>query len=199
MNAREIWKPIPGFEGFYETSDAGRIRSLSSSRGLVAIARPTPRIVAIHPSRANYLQVRLCRRGVHRIYSVHRLILMAFTGPPPTDRHQAAHNNGIRTDNRPENLRWATAKENMGDRDTHGTTARGDRHGMKRNGFKVRGELGGRALFSESVVIQIRRDAPTLGVASQARRYNVSEGAIRNIVKRRTWKHIPIEDGRIEP
>lgn len=52
---------------------------------------------------------------------INRIICSLFHGEPPTKHHQAAHNNGIKTDNRAENLRWATVSENATDRTHHGT------------------------------------------------------------------------------
>lgn len=56
---------------------------------------------------------------------VHRLVLLAWVGPPPTPQHETAHENGVKTDNRVENLAWKTHKENCADRARHGTDNRG--------------------------------------------------------------------------
>lgn len=59
---------------------------------------------------------------------VHRLVLMAFVGPPPTHRHQCAHGDGDPANNAVENLRWATCAENHADKLGHGTHNRGEAH-----------------------------------------------------------------------
>ena len=56
-----------------------------------------------------------------RRYMVSRIVLLAFTGPPPTPYHEAAHEDGNRRNNRPDNLRWATHAENCKDKERHGT------------------------------------------------------------------------------
>lgn len=99
----EIWRPIPSAPG-YMASDAGRIRS------------PLGRIIKAH-RHLGYMRVSLlrprCRIKSKRL--VHRLVCEAFHGPAPGPMHVAAHWNDIGTDNRPSNLRWATARENVAD------------------------------------------------------------------------------------
>ncbi len=77
------------------------------------------------PNRDGYIQVHLSSRKTCRL---HTLVLLAFIGPKP-EGMQACHRNGIRTDNRPENLYWGTPQHNINDRETHGNTARGERSG----------------------------------------------------------------------
>jgi hypothetical protein len=60
-------------------------------------------------------------KGKRRVLSVHRAVCLAFHGLPPSDRHEVAHGDGTRDNNRPENLRWATRSENQSDRTLHGT------------------------------------------------------------------------------
>jgi len=61
-----------------------------------------------------YFYVNVWTRGKVRHARVHRLVCEAFHGLPPTTKHQASHLNGIKTDNRPKNLAWATPSENKG-------------------------------------------------------------------------------------
>jgi hypothetical protein len=60
----------------------------------------------------------------------HHLVLLAFVGQPLNGNMEACHNNGTRTDNRLENLRWDTPTGNQMDRITHGTDSRGEKHGQ---------------------------------------------------------------------
>ncbi|HKS26341.1 MAG TPA: HNH endonuclease [Pyrinomonadaceae bacterium] len=120
----ETWKPVLNFEGIYEVSSLGRVRrSLDSPTGGIKAGHIlTPSVM-----RNGYLFLHLSKNGVPFGRYVHRLVCEAFYGEPPSRSYQAAHQNGIRTDNRVENLRWATVKENHADMDAHGTRARGER------------------------------------------------------------------------
>jgi hypothetical protein len=79
-------------------------------------------------TKGGYLQVGLSYGGKQRWIGVHRLVALAWIGPPPTAIHQVAHWDGNPTNNQASNLRWATPEENAVDRDRHGHTVRGGRH-----------------------------------------------------------------------
>lgn len=76
-----------------------------------------PKEKRLTPNSAGYLGTSLNGRR----YLVHRLVCEAFHGPAPEATMDVAHNNGNRTDNRAENLRWATRAENIADQRKHGT------------------------------------------------------------------------------
>lgn len=78
-----------------------------------------------------YLQVNLTVGKTTRHRTVHSLVLIAFVGPRP-DGAVACHNNGDRADNRPENLRWDTQKNNLDDTEKHGTRCHGESHGASK-------------------------------------------------------------------
>lgn len=118
----ERWLPIPGYEGSYEVSDMGRVRSLDrvihASNG-TAYRKPG-RLLRLVPFTNGHLYVNLCKPGVSsRTKSVHRLVLTAFVGPCP-EGMECCHNNGVHSDNRLVNLRWDTRSANMNDRFRHG-------------------------------------------------------------------------------
>lgn len=103
--SREIeeWRPVVGYEGEYEVSDWGRVRSLKHKR---------KRILYQYPSTAIYYLVALSKNGKVRRYGVHRLVAEAWI-PNPQNKPQVDHINGCRTDNYVWNLRWATQSENL--------------------------------------------------------------------------------------
>src|SRR5262245_53054360 len=103
----EFWRPIPSCPG-YLASSWGRI--MGPQR------RPIGR-----SNRYGYQQVAIQRDGKTLTRMVGRLVCEAFHGPAPSPGHEAAHWDGIRTNNRPKNLRWATSWENHQDRKRHGT------------------------------------------------------------------------------
>lgn len=133
----EIWKPVPGWEGLYDASSEGRVRSLDKT--ITATSRwGTPQVYfragkVLKPKfdRDGYLGVHLVHAGRNKHYKVHQLVCMAFHGPAPKG-HVVAHGDGTRTNNVPENLRWATTQENHRDRWKHGTEPVGAKHPMAR-------------------------------------------------------------------
>lgn len=108
------WRSVPGFEGLYEVSDAGLIRSTprrGTSGGL--------RRLRIE-ERTGYQLVTLNRPGMQRTMRVHTIVLTAFVGPRP-DGMESRHLNGVPADNRLANLAWGTHGENNRDQVAHGT------------------------------------------------------------------------------
>ncbi len=90
--------------------------------------------ISLTPEKNGYIRVTLRQgtEGPPRRELLHRLILETFVGPCPMGM-EACHENGIRSDNRVENLRWDTRKANRGDMRLHGTLPRGESHGMSRH------------------------------------------------------------------
>ncbi len=119
----EVWLPVAGFPG-YEISDQGRVKSLAR-RNLQGAMR-SERILRTDVA-AGYLLVRLARDGVKHAHTVHSLVLSAFRGSRP-EGCQTRHLNGVRNDNRLENLQWGTQQENRADQKLHGTGIQGRRN-----------------------------------------------------------------------
>lgn len=121
----ERWMPVIGYEGLYEVSDHGRVRSLDRVVvGRDKVGNPHERIqpgrlMRLHPCAFGYLRVEL--RGLdgragRRSFAVHRLVLGAFVGPPLTDRHEVRHHpDPDPSNNHLANLRWGTHSENVRD------------------------------------------------------------------------------------
>ena len=118
----ENWKPVVGYEGLYEVSDQGRVRSLDRvvPHARSGVMKRKGKILKQSPiNQDGYLAIGLHRNGHQKKRMVHRLVLMAFVGPCP-EGMEGCHNNGVNTDNRLENLRWDTPKENSEDIKRHG-------------------------------------------------------------------------------
>lgn len=109
----EIWLPIPGFEGHYEVSDHGRIRSLDR-RGLDG-RRLVGRVMRQTMSAAGYRHVNLVRDGAHYTQLVHRAVLLAFVGPCPKGM-ETRHLDNDPANNARTNLEWSTHSTNNRDR-----------------------------------------------------------------------------------
>lgn len=176
---QEEWRDILGFEGSYQVSSMGRVRSLNRTVNCAyGSKRFVPGVVLKQNDLRGYKRVALCWTKTDRIYvQVHILVCSAFNGAKPSAKHQVAHRDGIRSNNFASNLRWATAKENCKDRELHGTTARGERSGA--------------TSLTNANVIEIRnRFAVGDSRKELARRFGVLPATITNITKRRTWSHI---------
>jgi len=101
----EEWRPIVGYEGLYEVSSLGRVCSMHGRKAQQRY------IMKQKLTRYGYCEVSLSKDGNKRSILVHILVARAFI-PNPENKDQIDHINAIRTDNRVENLRWATSHEN---------------------------------------------------------------------------------------
>ena len=110
---KEIWKPVVGYEGLYEVSNVGRVRSLPrdiiQSNGKKI--RTKGKILILWLQNKGYKMTCLRRDNRSKFKLVHQLVGKAFI-PNPDNKPFIDHINGNRSDNRVENLRWCTAKEN---------------------------------------------------------------------------------------
>lgn len=181
----QIWRALQGFSA-YEVSDDGQVRRATDHWRLSALkaghivpqwlikrtfVKKTGDITIL-----GYMAVSIVpdgqRKPVNRL--VHVLVANAFLPPRPSPKHQVAHCNGRRFENWAGNLRWATAAENQADRNEHGTSNRGSRHGMSK--------------LTEDDVADIRRRILSgQGVTAIARAYGVGHPTISNIKTGKTW------------
>ena len=106
-----MWLPIPGYEGLYEVSEDGRVRSLGK-RG--KMLKPFPV--------RGYSKVHLSKDATSRHRGVHQLVMLAFEGPPP-EGMEVCHEDGNKANNHRSNLRYDTPSANGRDRIRHGTCA----------------------------------------------------------------------------
>jgi HNH endonuclease/NUMOD4 motif-containing protein len=114
----EQWRGVVGTEGLYEVSDLGNVRRVGAAKNLK---------LRSNPHRSGYLSACFWIKGRAWYPRINRLVLEAFVGPAEPGM-QAAHYNGINTDNTLANLRWATAKENAADTTRLGRKYCGMRH-----------------------------------------------------------------------
>ena len=109
---KEVWKDIDGYNGVYQVSSLGRVRSNGYYYNIGNSKRyASPKIISQSYTVEGYLVCSLTKDGKTTQYKVHRLIAMAFI-PNPENKPQINHKNGVKDDNRLDDLEWATSKEN---------------------------------------------------------------------------------------
>lgn len=101
---KDIWKPITGFDGLYEISSSGQVRSLHK--------RNRGKIIPQRIDRAGYYTIRLSKKGKNSSFYLHRIIAVAFV-ENLNDKPFVNHKNGNKLDNRISNLEWVSHSENM--------------------------------------------------------------------------------------
>lgn len=104
----EIWKDIEGFEGFYQISNAGRVKSLCQPK---QYHKPKENILKPSISNTGYYQVTLYKNTKRKKFLVHRLVALAFI-PNPNDYPHINHKDENKLNNSVENLEWCTALYN---------------------------------------------------------------------------------------
>jgi hypothetical protein len=175
----EIWKPIPGYEGYYDVSTEGRVRGLARSittKAGYTKSWPARDMIPRLNKDNGYPQVMLWRDGRGWTVYVHKLVAETFLGSRP-DGKQCGHLDGDKRNARLSNLAWVTPAENREHQNDHGTSRRGERHQY--------------AKLTEEQVREIRRrfDAGEPRKA-MAREYGVSWRNLYNIARRESWRHI---------
>lgn len=175
----EIWKEVPGYEGYYEVSDQGRVKSLA--RKILRIdghyCSVSGRIMKLKRDSGGYSCCKLSKNGKKRDFLAHRLVLVAFVGPCPAG-HESCHRDGNPANNSLDNLYWGTKLQNSQDSFRHGT--------------RVKGETNGRSVLTEKDVREI------IGMLKQGIRshaeiseiFGISERHVRRIRNRKRWKHL---------
>lgn len=188
MTIVEQWKPIVGYEGLYEVSSQGQVKSLDriclDRNGLAKKFKGRTRLISIKQNKHGcYAVVRLSVKGqfkTHTRYVAH-LVLEAFVGPRPIEA-ECCHCDGNSLNNNANNLRWGTPKENSCDKYKHGTVLWGSKNHQ--------------AKLTEEQVIEIRKkyvcnSKYKTNSKELAAEYGVRSGTIGRIVRRERWQHLP--------
>ena len=111
----EIWKDIKGYEGLYQVSNLGRVKSLSRMRcyGAAGYLMMPEKMLKEHPNKKGYLQVLLTdKEKNHKKFSIHRLVALHFI-PNPDNLPQVNHKDEDKTNNRVDNLEWMSLRDNV--------------------------------------------------------------------------------------
>ncbi len=174
----ELWQPVPGWEGLYEASDQGRIKSLDRPvRCMGGKFRTYPgSVLKTVSDKDGYQAVTLSKENRRTSRSVHRLVLETFVGPRP-EGTECCHLNGLRGDNRRQNLKWDTHTNNCADKVEHGTAQRG--------------EMNPASKLTEADVREIKQLLKQ-GMTQKiiALKFDVTKEAISLIHCGKNWKHV---------
>ncbi len=110
---QELWKPVNGYERLYEVGNLGNVRSLEKQIMTGKNFLRTYEAKTLSPAISNkgYKRVLLCKNGITKNFSVHRIVALNFIEGYSKEL-QINHINGIKTDNRAVNLEWVTSKQN---------------------------------------------------------------------------------------
>lgn len=141
MEIKEEWKDIEGYEGLYQISNYGRVKSLNYKR------TGQEKILKLSKDKKGYFVINLSIKGKTKVFKVHRLVAKAFI-PNPENKPNVDHINTIRTKNEVWNLRWVTQKENNNNELTRQHNSESKK--VKNNG--VPGRKGKDNPYSKSVV-----------------------------------------------
>lgn len=177
--AAEAWSPIAGYEGLYEVSSHGRVRSLdrvvtvAMSDGSVHLRRMRSVLRRLRLGTTGYHQVSLWKDGITELAKVSHLVAEAFIGPRPPGL-DTCHNDGNRLNDFASNLRYDTRRANCWDRRAHGT--------------EHIGEQNPRARLTKSQISEIRIGRRKESSRVLAAEYGVSAGHIKNIRCSRCWR-----------
>jgi len=161
----EIWKDVPGYEGLYQVSNLGRVKSLKFGK---------ERILKPGWNNSGYLFVVLCINGKNKISSVHRLVMLSFVRESGL---HVNHKNGIKTDNRLKNLEYCTQFENM-------------RHAIKTGLHNNRGENNCSSKLTRACAERIKYGHQGMKLKDIAKIYGVSDTQVCHIRSGKKWKHI---------
>lgn len=179
------WRPVIGYEGLYEVSSTGLVRSLD--RKIVVVNSLCGEFIRIHKGKVlspglagsgaigkRYPQVQLCRDGNVKQKAVHAIVAEAFIGPCP-DGEEVRHLDGNSLNPEANNLAYGTKKQNSMDRVIHGTDNRGEKNYSAKLDVSAVNAIRERFSNGESYKVLVSE-------------YGVSDVQIYNIVNRKSWR-----------
>lgn len=162
------WRPIPGFPG-YEASRCGKIARVSPAK-----THPVPRILKTQINESGYARCKILQNNKKTCKLLHRLVLLAWKGPPPKDKLLGCHNDGNPKNNAIENLRWDDCAGNFADKVKHGTDHSADRNGRAKMTWKKVREMREKYANGASML-------------SLSREYDLAPSQTREICKKESW------------
>lgn len=176
----EEWKDIPGWEGLYQASTLGRVKSLNPGKRIInkeGILKPI--LATNYKGNSKYYRhfITLRRKPVVKQYSLGPLILFTFVRAAH-EGEECRHLNDDSLDNRLTNLAWGTHRDNADDAVRNGAMSKGSSH--------VHSKLN----EDQAKYIKETYDGKYGSIRSLAKQFNVTDGTVWFIVRGKTWKHV---------
>lgn len=199
MMEKEYWKDAAGYEGLYEISSLGRLRSCDrvttgkngTARKLKGKIMKTPLTVSGYPHTA------LVKDGKKKTHTVHRLMALTYL-PNPECKRTVNHIDGVKTNNLLSNLEWATDKENSKHAWDMGLSKPIN---PNKNGNR-QGENLSYSVLTESDVVFIRKNCKKNGgnvrIVEMCEMFGVTSATISSVIDETNWKHIRVETKKVE-
>lgn len=176
----EIWKDVPGYEGQYQVSDHGRVKSVAriaevprNRWGGKSVRHINEAVMSLQKDSRNRVFVALRKNGKPKRHTVASLVAAAFIGPRP-EGLLVLHGDGDSTNNKLSNLRYGSHKENIEDARQHGTLSQGETQWLSK------------LTASEVLFIRIT-EMPGVELAKH---YGVTPACISAVRQRKNWKHV---------
>lgn len=169
MNER--WAPIAGYDGFYEVSDLGRVKSLKRKCLCPQVkggCRTVPEKMLLGSPWGPYLAVTLMKDGTRWRRNIQWLVADAFLGPKPSPELEVCHNDSNYTNNRWDNLRYDTRSGNFKDK--------------LKNGTHIRGQNNPWSKLTDAQVVEIRNIGRSMTQQKVADMYGVGQATISKII-----------------
>lgn len=182
MIEEEIWKSISGYEGLYEVSTLGNVRSIDRVvQSRWGDCKIKGRMLKPAITKQGYLLVVLCKDGVMKTFKKSRLIALAFI-PNPENKREVNHVNGIKTDDRATQLEWSTPSENI----IHA------RDKLHMGNFFSKGMAPANRILTDAKVVEIRSRFANEKITQVqlGKEYGVTNAAINLIIKRKNFSHV---------
>ncbi|MDF2931245.1 MAG: prophage LambdaSa2, endonuclease family protein [Chryseobacterium sp.] len=174
----ENWKEVKGFEGFYEVSETGIVRTVERvSNRKSKLGNPSSIVIKSKVKLANlskvgYLTIALVKENKTYTTYLHRIIAEAFVDRKKDEKYVVNHINGIKTDNRIENLEWVTSSQN-------------NIHALDKNLRRTRKDVD--EAFVNSVMELKNKNLTNKNIAELL---NSTENRVQGITSERTYKRI---------
>lgn len=185
---KEIWKDIIGYEGYYQISDHGRVKSvermIDHNKSTGVKRKICGRILTLHPKPKGYLIFIASKNGITKTCNVHRVVAELFV-PNPDNLPEVNHIDENKKNNHFKNLQWVTHIENI----RYGTgIRRSTQYKTGRINPVVRGENHPNSKLKSAQVICIYRD--NRSYSKIAKEYNVDISTVYAIKRHKTWNHL---------
>lgn len=169
----ELWLPVIGYEGYYEVSNLGSVRSLSkvvNCNNNGGVRRVFGKLLR-SSIKGNYKSVVICKGSSERTVNIHRLVAESFI---PGSGAVVRHLDGNPLNNAAENLAWGSHKDNEADKARHGRVPKGESHHN--------------SILNEKIVLEIRRLHSIGHTQMNISRYlGINRGTIGNVIRGKTW------------